>query len=96
MNISRAKQQARPTVSPLAKKEVRKLFIGGIPVNATFEEFRNYFEIFGELTDALLPMKSEKSGVNSGFGFITFKYSKNAETVLENAESLSLRSKWVL
>lgn len=68
--------------------------MGGIPALTTFEEFRDYFAKYGELTDAMLPAKSKGSKLNSGFGFVTFKDPKAAATVLSEIQSHSLRAKW--
>jgi len=47
-----------------------KYFVGGVDRNlTTSDSLRRYFELFGELTDAVVMMKEGRS---RGFGFVTF------------------------
>ena len=77
------------------ERDVRKLFIGGVPALTTFEEFKSYFAKFGELTDAMLPLKYKDSQLNNGFGFVTFKRPEEAKAVLNFSKPHLLRAKWV-
>lgn len=95
LTVVRAKIQAKEKVKKYVHKEVRKLFVGGIPPAATFKEFRDYFASFGELEDVMLPQKSEGQGLNCGFGFVTFKHSEDAISVLKNEKHHTIRAKWV-
>ena len=61
----------------------------------SLNEFKSYFAKFGELTDAMLSMKSKDSKLNKGFGFVTFKYSKQAKAVLNYDKPHLLRAKCV-
>ena len=76
-------------------KEVRKLFVGGVPALTTFAEFKKYFQQFGSLTDVMLPTKSKESKLNCGFGFVTFENSESAMEVLKSKNQHSFRAKWV-
>lgn len=69
--------------------------MGGISNHTTFNEFKEYFEIFGELTDVFLPNKTDDSTLNNGFGFVTFKLPENALSVLNHQKIHSIRAKWV-
>lgn len=91
----RAKIQVKEKVQQFVHKEVRKLFVGGIPPPATFQEFRSYFEQFGEIEDALLPPKQDGSSHNNGFGFVTFKRPSDARAVLNHPKNHTIRAKWV-
>ena len=93
--VSRAKNQLRQKPIPKVERDIRKLFVGGIPALTTFEEFKDYFAKYGELTDAMLPTKSKGSKLNNGFGFVTFKDPKSAAAVLAQTPNHSLRAKWV-
>jgi|EP00670_Eutreptiella_braarudii_P003172 RNA recognition motif-containing protein len=46
-----------------------KYFIGGLSRETTSESLKAYFELFGELSDAVVMMKDNRS---RGFGFVTF------------------------
>ena len=93
--VSRAKSQAQPERVNNQNKDIKKLFIGGIPVLTTLKEFRSYFSQFGDLVDVMLPLKSDHSLLNSGFGFVTFKESISAINVLNSNKQHSFRGKFV-
>lgn len=45
--------------------------------------------------DILLPLKSKKSKINNGYGFVTFKDPECAKTVIFNNKRHILRAKWI-
>ena len=92
----RAEIQPKVQTSNYVHKNLRKLFIGGIPSSTTFKEFRTYFEEFGELSDVILPKKDPTSSLNCGYGFITYKNSEDAIAVLTYKKHHTLRAKWVI
>ena len=51
--------------------DIKKIFAGGLPPSVTEAAFRQYFEGFGEVTDAVV-MMDRTTGRSRGFGFITF------------------------
>lgn len=51
--------------------DIKKIFAGGLPPSVTEQGFRQYFEGFGEVTDAVV-MMDRTTGRSRGFGFITF------------------------
>lgn len=95
VSILRAKNRSKAQSAENFDADIRKLFIGGIPALTTFEEFKEYFAQFGELTDAMLPPKSKDSRLNSGFGFVTFRDPRSAQRVLGQGSNHFLRAKWV-
>lgn len=63
----------RPTlVIPPTVKDGRKLFVGGLPVDVTHDEFREYFEQFGALIDSVV-MFDHETNRSRGFGFVSFE-----------------------
>jgi RNA-binding protein Musashi len=48
-----------------------KIFVGGLPHNLDKEEFREYFEEFGEISDCVIMLDRETQKPR-GFGFITY------------------------
>ncbi|CAH8343026.1 unnamed protein product [Eruca vesicaria subsp. sativa] len=58
-----------------------KLFIGGISWETTEDRLLQYFQTFGEVLEALV-IKDRLTGRARGFGFIVFKDSSVAESVL--------------
>ena len=95
VSVRRAKNRQKAPTTGKVDHDIRKLFIGGIPSLTTFEEFREYFAQFGELSDVMLPAKNKDSKLNSGFGFVTFKDSRSAHRVLSQGSNHFLRAKWV-
>lgn len=53
-----------------------KLFVGRLAGGTTTDDLRNYFVIFGELTDIYIPKPFR------GFGFITFASSESVKRVM--------------
>jgi RNA recognition motif-containing protein len=73
--------------SPPTKKDSRKLFVGGLPADITEDEFRVFFEQFGEVVDSVV-MFDRETRRSRGFGFVTFQAPEVAETLLNMKESV--------
>eukprot|EP00171_Calliarthron_tuberculosum_P009237 IDg9237t1 len=58
-----------------------KVFVGGLPSSCGSEEFRNYFQTFGEVVDAQV-MIDHNTGNSRGFGFVTFASEATVEQVV--------------
>lgn len=75
-----------------------KLFVGGLPQNATAAELRQHFEWFGVVSDAVVMMDPTTSR-SRGFGFVCFPPGQDgADAVvaaLEQYERHRLRGKWI-
>ena len=61
----------------------KKIFVGGLSSNLTEEEFKNYFERFGRITDVVV-MHDSATRRPRGFGFITFESEESVEHVMQN------------
>ncbi|GAB2265899.1 hypothetical protein Dimus_000930 [Dionaea muscipula] len=59
----------------------KKIFVGGLPPNLTEDDFRQYFETFGVVTDVVI-MYDQNTQRPRGFGFITFDNEDAVERVL--------------
>ncbi|MBI87885.1 MAG: hypothetical protein CMB67_02500 [Euryarchaeota archaeon] len=59
-----------------------KLFVGGIPYDATEEDLRGAFSVHGELKDVHMAMDKETKKPR-GFGFVTFSKKKDAEAAIK-------------
>lgn len=57
-----------------------KLFIGGISWETTDEEFLNFFQEFGHVSDHIIMRKPD--GTSRGFGFVTFDDPNDAQRVI--------------
>ena len=58
-----------------------KVFVGGLPSSCGNEEFKAYFQQFGEVVDAQV-MIDHNTGNSRGFGFVTFANEGTVETVV--------------
>jgi hypothetical protein len=63
-------------------EQLRKIFVGGLAPSVTDTDFRQYFEQFGSISDAVV-MFDRQTQRSRGFGFITFESSDSLESVLE-------------
>ncbi|KAK9270279.1 hypothetical protein L1049_025856 [Liquidambar formosana] len=62
----------------------KKIFVGGLAASLTEEEFKNYFERFGRITDVVV-MHDSSTNRPRGFGFITFDSEESVENVMQNS-----------
>ncbi|CAH2100987.1 unnamed protein product [Euphydryas editha] len=58
-----------------------KLFVGGLSWQTSSEKLREYFAMFGPVTDVLI-MKDPVTQRSRGFGFITFQEASSVDKVL--------------
>ncbi|KAK4366113.1 hypothetical protein RND71_013993 [Anisodus tanguticus] len=66
---------------PEGNIKTRKIFVGGLPSSLTEEEFSQYFQNYGNVTDKVI-MFDPNTGRPRGFGFITFDSEDAADKVL--------------
>lgn len=60
----------------------KKIFVGGLSASLTEEEFKNYFERFGRITDVVV-MHDSSTNRPRGFGFVTFDSEESVENVMQ-------------
>ncbi|KAK4801121.1 hypothetical protein SAY86_021608 [Trapa natans] len=60
----------------------KKIFVGGLPSNLTLDEFKKFFERFGETTDVVI-MLDTLTRKPRGFGFVTFYSEESVEVVMQ-------------
>lgn len=58
--------------APTKPVESKKIFVGGLAPTVTEQAFRQYFEKFGRLVDAVV-MMDRNTQRSRGFGFVTFE-----------------------
>ncbi|OIW01776.1 hypothetical protein TanjilG_03914 [Lupinus angustifolius] len=61
--------------------KTKKIFVGGLPPTLSEENFRQYFESYGNVTDVVV-MYDQSTGRPRGFGFISFDTEDAVERVL--------------
>ncbi|OWM80624.1 DAZ-associated protein 1-like [Punica granatum] len=60
----------------------RKIFVGGLPASLTRDEFKRFFERFGETTDVVI-MQDNVTRKPRGFGFVTFESENSVKEVMQ-------------
>jgi len=65
-----------------------KIFVGGVPITCTEEQFKSYFEVYGAIS------KVELHALR-GFGYITYESVDAVDSCLENYKEHYLCRKWV-
>ncbi|KAK9135235.1 hypothetical protein Syun_014565 [Stephania yunnanensis] len=71
----------------------KKIFVGGLSADLTEDQFRNYFEQFGKITDVVV-MYDSATHRPRGFGFITFD-SEQAVVLATSSQFHELNNKQV-
>ncbi|XP_047336935.1 heterogeneous nuclear ribonucleoprotein 1-like [Impatiens glandulifera] len=74
----------RSNVGGAGNYRTKKIFVGGLPTALTEEEFRQYFETYGKVTDVVI-MYDPNTKRPRGFGFITFDSESMVERVLHKS-----------
>ena len=72
-----------------------RLFVGGIPIQATHRELVKYFSGFGPLRCITLSRSETEPTLNKGFGFVIFERAEDAQGVLTHGSHHIIRSKIV-
>ncbi|KAI3741986.1 hypothetical protein L1987_59665 [Smallanthus sonchifolius] len=86
--LSREEQQtSRPnnfgrSSGGMGNYRTKKIFVGGLPSTLTEEQFRQYFENYGEVTDVVI-MFDQNTNRPRGFGFISFDTEDAVDRVLQ-------------
>ncbi|XP_010941956.1 heterogeneous nuclear ribonucleoprotein 1 [Elaeis guineensis] len=62
----------------------KKIFVGGLSDNITEDDFKNYFQNFGTITDVVV-MYDSATHRPRGFGFITFDSEEAVENVMQKS-----------
>eukprot|EP00088_Acartia_fossae_P000477 TRINITY_DN101_c0_g1_i1.p1 TRINITY_DN101_c0_g1~~TRINITY_DN101_c0_g1_i1.p1 ORF type:complete len:303 (-),score=152.56 TRINITY_DN101_c0_g1_i1:50-958(-) len=71
----------------MIEEEDRKLFVGGLPQEATQDDLKEYFGQYGELERVQLKMDSQ-TGRSRGFAFIVFKDASSVEGACASEHSI--------
>merc|ERR1719188_2716621 len=72
---------------------MKKLFVGGLSKQPNEQSIRDYFSMFGTLTE--VKMLLDDNGFSKGYCFITFENTDASKMVLENYEHNIIDGRWV-
>lgn len=93
--LAKSKALAKTTINiaALAARNLggfvpNKIFVGGVPITCTDEQFKSYFEPFGAIS------KVELHALR-GFGYITYESVEAVDACLEKYQDHYLSKKWV-
>ncbi len=70
----------------------KKLFVGNLDWNLTAEAFKEAFEQFGSVEEAVI-IKDKFSGKSKGFGFVTFTNDEEADKALSEMDGHELNGR---
>jgi hypothetical protein len=88
----------RPVDVKRAVPGTNKLFVGGLPQNATATELREHFEAYGVVSDAVV-MIDPSTSRSRGFGFVVFCPGQEGAvalcTALEQYRDHRIHGKWI-
>ncbi|XP_022919374.1 RNA-binding protein Musashi homolog 2 isoform X2 [Onthophagus taurus] len=82
LNGSHSGSSGRSTPNNSSDPAPGKLFVGGLSWQTSSEKLREYFGMFGNVTDVLI-MKDPITQRSRGFGFITFSDPSSVDNVLK-------------
>eukprot|EP00434_Breviolum_minutum_P036442 symbB.v1.2.032288.t1/scaffold3855.1/size87046/5 len=71
-----------------------KVFVGGLPQEATTETLEEYFGTFGTLTDVVV-MSDRATGRSRGFGFVSFDVPDAVEQIMAMHKDHQILGKWI-
>ena len=95
MRVSRARiAKPKLQVEPISIN-ANKIFVGGIPFQATSREFVQYFVQFGKVKNFLFPPDLKNKNLNCGYGFITYFDIESVKNVIFAKFKHFLRAKEV-
>eukprot|EP00252_Welwitschia_mirabilis_P024338 TRINITY_DN7182_c0_g1_i1.p1 TRINITY_DN7182_c0_g1~~TRINITY_DN7182_c0_g1_i1.p1 ORF type:complete len:394 (+),score=83.67 TRINITY_DN7182_c0_g1_i1:404-1585(+) len=80
--VPREDQQSNQRTSNMTGPRTKKIFVGGLAPTVTEDDFRKYFEQFGNITDVVV-MYDHTTQRHRGFGFITYDSEDSVDKVLQ-------------
>jgi len=66
-----------------------KIFVGNLSFNLTDDKFKEAFEKFGSVTEAII-IKNKFNNRSKGFGFVTFENEEDAKKAVEGMNEQEL------
>lgn len=76
------------------EEKSKKVFVGGLPLEATENDLHDYFKKFGEIKACRIIYKHESS-ISRGFGFVIFGTKEIADEVLLKKDQHYIKGVWV-
>ena len=92
--FSLKKTKTKPKPNKQTLDNLRKIFVGGLPLNVDNEALKEYFEDFGIVEDANIVIHHENLK-SRGFGFVIFEDANTIDKVLKCHDDHYIFGKWV-
>jgi len=80
-------REAISDTTPSGQK-TKKIFVGGLSIKTTQDEFKSHFSQFGTVVNAVIMMDSQ-SRRSRGFGFVTYESESTVDAVLNRTHVLN-------
>ncbi|XP_027196403.2 uncharacterized protein LOC113790895 [Dermatophagoides pteronyssinus] len=68
-----------------------RVFVGGIPDDATENDLRHLFAQYGHIK--LVKIINDRAGISKGYGFVTFERADDAQKVIKEAENMIIKNR---
>lgn len=92
IDVNKALTKDSKIPEEVISKGYRKLFIGGLPLEATNQDLEEYFSTYGEISNAYVIL-DPNSKISKRFGYVEFVDKSSADSVLMESEHFILERK---
>lgn len=90
--VPKEEHQAKKQSGEITSQRSRKVFVGGLAPSVDEKAFRDYFERYGQVKDAVV-MYDHENKRPRGFGFVTFQDDESVAKVFNNGVMQTLHDK---
>lgn len=90
--VPKEEHQAKKQSGEITSQRSRKVFVGGLAPSVDEKAFREYFERYGAVKDAVV-MYDHENKRPRGFGFVTFQDDESVAKVFNNGVMQTLHDK---
>ena len=70
----------------------KRIYVGNLPWSITRDKLEGLFSFFGEIEDILV-VANKYTGRSRGFGFVAFKFDKDADEAIEKMDGKEIEGR---